>query len=131
MNSLKTDVRALYPLLLVLTLLAVPVSVAAQEGDEVDEKLTELTEQAKADLAAKLEIATDDVEVVSARRVTWRNSSCGCPEKGKMYMQMLTDGALILLRAGDEEYRYHSTTAGLWSVSVPASVPPRCAVPRT
>lgn len=108
MNSLKADVM----LMLVLTLLAVPVLATAQEGDEVDEKLTELTGQARADLAAKLEIATDDVEVVSTRRVTWRDASCGCPKEGYMYAQMLTDGALILLRAGDEEYRYHSNMAG-------------------
>ena len=112
MKHLKADVGAIVPLLLVLTLLAVPALAAAAEGDEMDEKLTELTEQAKADLAAKLEIEADDVEVDSSRRVTWRDSSCGCPKEGEMYAQMLTEGALILLRAGDEKFRYHSSLSG-------------------
>lgn len=112
MYSLTIDVRAFVERLLVLTLLAVPVLAAAQEEGEVDEKLTELTEQAKADLAAKLEIEADDVEVASSRWVTWRDASCGCPKKGEMYAQMLTEGALIVLRAGGEDYRYHSNRSG-------------------
>jgi hypothetical protein len=112
MNRFKADVSTFVQRLLVLTLLAVPALAAAQEGGEVDERLAELTEQAKADLAAKLEVSADDVEVVSSRRVTWRDASCGCPKEGEMYAQMLTEGALILLRAGGEEYRYHSSLAG-------------------
>jgi hypothetical protein len=110
-NRLKIDVKALSWLMLVLGVLAVSLPVAAQD-EKVDEELAELTEQARADLAAQLEIVIDEVEVVSARRVTWRNSSCGCPKKGKSYLQMLTRGALIMLRSVDKEYRYHSSMAG-------------------
>jgi hypothetical protein len=110
-NRLKVNVKPLSWLVLVLALLAVSLPVAAQD-DDVDEELAALTEQARVDLAAKLEIAVDEVEVVSARRVTWRNSSCGCPKEGERYIQMLTRGALILLQSGDEEYRYHSSMAG-------------------
>ena len=105
MKNQKTDIRALMLPLLILILLA---AQQAEGEDEMDEKLSELTEQARTDLAAKLEIAVDDVEVVSARWVTWRDASCGCPKEGGMYAEVLTKGALIvLLGADDEEYRYH------------------------
>jgi hypothetical protein len=110
-SRLKADVEVHTWLVLVLALLVVSLPVAAQD-EEVDEELAELTEQARADLAAKLEITVDEVEVASVRRVTWRSSSCGCPKKGEKYLQVLTPGALILLRSGDEKYRYHSSMAG-------------------
>lgn len=88
-----------------------------QEGEEMsagvdDPVLAKLIPQARADLAERLSISEDDVEVVRAERVTWRDSSLGCPEEGMFYMQMLTDGALIELAAGGKTYPYHSNLEG-------------------
>ena len=77
-----------------------------------DNELETLVSQAVADLAQRLSIPEDDVERVRAERVTWRDSSLGCPEPGMMYMQALQPGVLIELRAGGTAYRYHSTSEG-------------------
>lgn len=62
---------------------------------------------AKADLAQRLEIALETIEVIEAVAVMWRDSSAGCPRPGMSYLQMLTPGARIRLRAGDKVYHYH------------------------
>ena len=82
------------------------------DNEDADSTLAKLTEAARADLAAKLSVAAEDVGVVEARRVTWRDSGLGCPKDDNMYMQMVTEGALILLSAQEEEYRYHSNLQG-------------------
>ncbi len=77
-----------------------------------DAGLEQLVGQATADLGERLSIGEDAVEVTRAERVTWRDSSLGCPEPGMMYMQALQPGVLIELRAGGKSYRYHSTPDG-------------------
>ncbi|MGB7490848.1 MAG: hypothetical protein WBN62_10990, partial [Thermoanaerobaculia bacterium] len=42
----------------------------------------------------------------------WRDSSAGCPEADQMYMQVLTEGARIILGLSGAEYSYHQTTGG-------------------
>lgn len=42
--------------------------------------------------AAKLSTPPDSLTVLSVEAVTWRDTSLGCPEPGKMYAQVLTDG---------------------------------------
>lgn len=60
------------------------------------------------DLAATLDVAVDEVEVVSTEEVTWRDGSRGCAKPGEMYTQALVDGLRITLRAGGRTYEYHS-----------------------
>lgn len=64
--------------------------------------------EAVADLAARLEVAEDDVVVDSVEEVTWRDGSLGCAEKGTMYTQALVDGSRITLRVAGQTYEYHS-----------------------
>ncbi len=85
---------------------------ASEDDESGDGELEELVQQATADLAERLSVAEDDIELVRAERVRWRNSSLGCPEPGMMYMQALQPGVLIELRADDEVYRYHSKPEG-------------------
>jgi hypothetical protein len=110
-------------LLLATALLASAAGVCGQgekgdeeeQGEEMsadDPVLAKLVPQARADLAERLSIPEDDVEVVRAERVTWRDSSLGCPEEGMFYMQMLTDGVLIELEADGKTYAYHSNLEG-------------------
>jgi hypothetical protein len=64
--------------------------------------------QAVADLAARLDVAADEVSVVAVEAVTWNDGSLGCAEKGMMYTQALVEGTRIMLRAGDRTYEYHA-----------------------
>ena len=66
-----------------------------------------LVEQARQDLAQRLDIAPAEIEVVSMESVVWPDSSLGCPQPGMAYTQVLRDGYRIQLRAGGKIYFYH------------------------
>ncbi len=68
--------------------------------------------QAIAELADSLGMAPDEISVVSAERVTWRDGSLGCPEPGTSYTQALVDGYRIVLRAQGRDYHYHGRDGG-------------------
>lgn len=55
-------------------------------------------------------ITTDAIQVVSVEPTTWPDAGLGCPVEGMAYAQVLVEGSIITLRAGDEAYTYH--TAG-------------------
>jgi len=63
---------------------------------------------AQADLAARLNVANDRIAIVSVEFVQWRDSSLGCPQRGMMYLQVITPGYRILLQGGEKLYEYHS-----------------------
>lgn len=69
-------------------------------------------EVAAADLATYLGVEPDEVEVVSVDAVTWRDSSVGCPQKGFMYQQVVTEGTRIILEVDGTRYQYHSGGTG-------------------
>jgi hypothetical protein len=75
-----------------------------------DQKPTEnhLVRQAKEDLAQRLGIPLEDIELVSIEAVTWPDGSLGCPEPGVEYIQVQQEGLLIRLRVGKRIYQYHS-----------------------
>ena len=60
------------------------------------------------DLAGQLDVPLNGIKAVRVERVTWRDGSLGCPKKGMSYTQALVPGMLIVLRADDAEYEYHS-----------------------
>jgi hypothetical protein len=64
--------------------------------------------QAKQDLAERLGIATDQIELLSYEEVVWPDSSLGCPQPGMAYAQVTQEGLLIRLGVGREMYFYHS-----------------------
>lgn len=72
-----------------------------------DNIMKRLIEKCKKDLVGRKQVILSEIEVVEARRVNWPNSAAGCPEPGKMYMQAITAGTLIKLRAGGKMYNYH------------------------
>ena len=73
-----------------------------------DPGMEKLVSQARQDLAARLAIGPDDIELLEAGHVTWRDSSAGCPQPGMQYLQVLTNGTRIRLRAENKTYHYHS-----------------------
>ena len=60
------------------------------------------------DLAKRLGIPAEQVSVISQTEKTWPDRSMGCPRKGMMYAQVLTDGSELILTAGNKRYAYHS-----------------------
>lgn len=65
-------------------------------------------EMATADLAARLAVDANEIEVISVQSVDWRDGSLGCPEPGMMYAQVIVPGMRIVLAVDGQEYEYHS-----------------------
>ncbi len=86
-------------LLLATATLASPAMAATQ---------TAVERAAIEDLAERLGIGTEEIEVRSLEAVTWPDASLGCPEEGMMYAQVLTPGSRIELAVGDRVYAYHA-----------------------
>ena len=63
---------------------------------------------AVSDLGERFGISPENVDVLDARSVTWRDGAVGCPEDGLAYSQAEVPGFLVVLRAGSDSYRYHS-----------------------
>jgi hypothetical protein len=93
---------------------------AAHQGTEADDAATgkasasigpglqRLVDVATLNLAANLKVEPEVIEVVEAEFVTWRDSSAGCPRPGMQYLQVLTNGARIVLQVNGTSYHYHS-----------------------
>jgi hypothetical protein len=67
-----------------------------------------LLAQAKEDLAKRLDIPSDQIDLVELSPVVWPDGALGCPEPGVVYTQVQHEGLLIRLRAGKRIYPYHS-----------------------
>lgn len=66
---------------------------------------------AKEDLARRLEVSPEAIEVLSVEAVDWPDTSLGCPQPGMMYAQVITPGFRVLLKAEGESYEYHAARA--------------------
>jgi hypothetical protein len=73
-----------------------------------DASVQALVDQAKADLAKRLSVSADQIEVQDVSTVTWPDGSLGCPKPGMAYTQVLVDGMRIHLTSGGQVYDYHS-----------------------
>ncbi|GBD08231.1 hypothetical protein HRbin22_00464 [Candidatus Thermoflexus japonica] len=93
--------------------LPIPTQTPARSGGPaVEFSLKEMIEQARQDLAARLGVPAAEIQVVEARAVTWPDSSLGCPEPGRMYLQVLTPGYRIVLEVRGQRYAYHAGRQG-------------------
>lgn len=90
-----------------------PVPTATRSRTLTADALAQVAEEeAKADLAARLQVPLKDVSVVKTERVEWPDASLGCPEPGKMYAKVITSGHIVILSAGGETYEYHKAESG-------------------
>ncbi len=64
------------------------------------------------DLATKLKIPSEAVQVVSVSAVDWSDTSLGCPQPGMFYAQVIVQGYKIVLSAGSQQIEYHSDQKG-------------------
>jgi hypothetical protein len=58
-------------------------------------------------LAKQLGTSDAQIEVESIAEQTWPDTSLGCPEEGRMYLQVITPGYVLQLRAKGQVYEYH------------------------
>lgn len=73
-----------------------------------DAGLQNLIERTKDDLAGRLALAVDEIEVTEVTEVEWSDSSLDCPQPGMSYLPVITPGYRILLHANEQTYEYHS-----------------------
>lgn len=69
-----------------------------------------VTGLARKHLATRLKNAGAPIETLAVQPTTWPDSSLGCPQRGRQYLQMLTPGYCIDLRAEGRIWTYHSDT---------------------
>ena len=59
------------------------------------------------DLATRIKVAEDIINVREARSVQWGSGAVGCPKEGMNYTQAIVQGVLVILEADGVFYRYH------------------------
>lgn len=64
--------------------------------------------EVRQDLAERLNITPEEIEVISVEAVDWPDTSLGCPEPGMQYLQVVTPGSRIVLEAQGQQYTYHT-----------------------
>jgi hypothetical protein len=74
----------------------------------IDPGLKPYIDIAVSDLAQRLSITVEQIEVASATLKEWPDASLGCPQPGMQYAQVMTDGALIVLEVNGKAYNYHA-----------------------
>ncbi len=73
-----------------------------------DKDLQYLIAKAKEDLAKRLSTSVDEIKLLEAKAVVWRDASLGCPKPGIDYIQVETGGYNVLLETGGKTYNYHT-----------------------
>jgi len=68
-----------------------------------------LVAQAKADLAQRLDLSADQIEVQRVEATEFPDASLGVPEPDKVYAQVITPGFVIELTVAGQVYRYHAS----------------------
>jgi len=83
-----------------------PTSQASAEPT-IQPAVQALIDLATEDLAGRLDMAPEEIELLSFEFKEWPDGSLGCPQSGMEYAQVLQEGYLIRLEAGGLVYEYH------------------------
>jgi hypothetical protein len=59
-------------------------------------------------LATDLGVPRDQIAVDQVEARDWPDSSLGCPQPGRAYLQVITPGYRVILMAGGKAYEYHT-----------------------
>jgi hypothetical protein len=63
---------------------------------------------ARADAASRTGVPAQSWQISELRAVDWPDASLGCPERGVMYIQVITPGYAFKLTAQNRTLSYHS-----------------------
>lgn len=67
-----------------------------------------MTKLARTDLAARLNVPEQRIDVDAAKPSTWPNAALGCPDAGRVYPDVAVAGFVIRLTHDKKTYIYHS-----------------------
>jgi hypothetical protein len=81
-----------------------------------------LVTAARDDLAKFINVSAGGIGLESIKAQQWADTSLGCPESGRMYAQVVTDGYQILLRSGGKLYDYRSNGTSVRRCAVAGGV---------
>lgn len=87
------------------------VATPEMEEEMVNRSDRDLATIAQQDLATRLGVGVEQVEVIDVVETTWPDTSLGCPQPGIVYAQAEQAGLVIRLRADGKMYFYHSGEA--------------------
>jgi hypothetical protein len=83
----------------------------SQSGQPAGSAPRDLIDGILADAASRTGLAAESLSV-DARHVVWNDGSLGCPEPGMSYIQVLTPGWHVLVRAGSRTLDYRASERG-------------------
>ncbi len=78
----------------------------------VEEAVINALDIARRDCATRAGVSEPEVVVAAVKKMRWPDASLGCPEPGKKYPEVPTDGYEIILIAISREYVYHTDMNG-------------------
>ena len=64
------------------------------------------------DMAARLQVKPDAVQVISVSATDWSDTSLGCPQPGRFYAQIIVQGYTLVLASGGQQAEYHADKKG-------------------
>lgn len=70
-------------------------------------------------LASTLNVPAPSIALLSVNEAEWPDSSMGCSQPGQAYVQQVTPGLVIILKAGDSDYEVHTDRAQHYVVCLP------------
>lgn len=85
-----------------------PSTQGATATPMTDPQLEKFVNDAKQDLATGANIPPDSITVKSITPQEWPNAALGCPLPGIMYIQVVTQGYIIVLTGGGRDWEYHA-----------------------
>lgn len=59
-------------------------------------------------LSRETDVPVDEISLVSAAPMTWPNAGLGCPDPERMYAEVLVDGLLVKMQAGNRTFDVHT-----------------------
>ncbi|MDQ7029065.1 MAG: hypothetical protein Q9O62_04470 [Ardenticatenia bacterium] len=63
-------------------------------------------------MAKKSKVDREAITLTAWEAVMWPDSSLGCPEPGKAYLQVITPGYRFIFEAGTVRYEVHTDERG-------------------
>ena len=77
-----------------------------EDADQLPRGQAQAAETAKKALTEEIKVSEDLIEVVSVESVDFPDSSLGCPQPGMAYLQVITPGYKVILKADGKTFDY-------------------------